>query len=49
MGLTGLIIGRLDWAAWIAFGLTGLSWVGRWASEVQDEGSSTAEVFIRIE
>jgi hypothetical protein len=35
--VAGLIIGRLDWAAWIAFGLAGLSWAGRWASEVQDE------------
>ena len=37
MDLTGLIIERLDWAAWIVFGLAGLSWAGRWASEVQDE------------
>lgn len=35
--VAGLVIGRLDWAAWIAFGLAGLSWAGRWASEVQDE------------
>lgn len=35
--LAGLIIGRLDWAAWVAFGLAGLSWAGRWASEIQDE------------
>jgi hypothetical protein len=35
--IAGLIIGRLDWAAWIAFGLAGFSWAGRWASEVQDE------------
>ena len=35
--IAGLIIGRLDWAAWIAFGLAGLSWAGRWASEIQDE------------
>jgi hypothetical protein len=35
--LAGLIIGRLDWAAWIVFGLAGLSWAGRWASEIQDE------------
>ncbi len=35
--IAGLIIGRLDWAAWIVFGLAGLSWAGRWASEVQDE------------
>ena len=35
--VAGLIIGRLDWAAWIAFGLAGLSWAGRWASEIQDE------------
>jgi hypothetical protein len=35
--LAGLIIGRLDWAAWLAFGLAGLSWAGRWAFEIQDE------------
>ena len=35
--ISGLIIGRLDWAAWIAFGLAGLSWVGRWAAEVKEE------------
>ena len=35
--IAGLIIGRLDWAAWIAFGLAGLSWGGRWASEVKEE------------
>ena len=35
--LAGLIIGRLDWAAWIAFGLAGLSWAGRWASKIEDE------------
>ena len=35
--IAGLIIGRLDWAAWIAFGLAGLSWVGRWVAEVQED------------
>ena len=35
--IAGLIVGRLDWAAWIAFGLAGLSWGGRWAAEVQEE------------
>jgi hypothetical protein len=35
--IAGLIVGRLDWAAWIAFGLAGLSWGGRWAAEVQDD------------
>lgn len=35
--IAGLIVGRLDWAAWIAFGLAGLSWGGRWASEVKEE------------
>lgn len=35
--IAGLIIGRLDWAAWIAFGLAGLSWAGRWAAEVKEE------------
>lgn len=35
--VAGLILGRLDWAAWIALGLAGLSWAGRWADQVQDE------------
>ncbi|MDP1832817.1 MAG: DUF4149 domain-containing protein [Geothrix sp.] len=35
--IAGLIVGRLDWAAWIAFGLAGLSWAGRWAAEVQED------------
>jgi hypothetical protein len=35
--IAGLIIGRLDWAAWIAFGLAGLSWGGRWATEIKEE------------
>ena len=35
--IAGLIVGRLDWAAWIAFGLAGLSWGGRWVSEVKDD------------
>ncbi len=35
--IAGLIIGRLDWAAWITFGLAGLSWGGRWAAEVQED------------
>jgi len=35
--IAGLIVGRLDWAAWIAFGLAGLSWGGRWIAEVKDE------------
>jgi hypothetical protein len=35
--IAGLIIGRLDWAAWIAFGLAGLSWGGRWAAEVKED------------
>ncbi len=35
--IAGLIIGRLDWAAWVAFGLAGLSWGGRWVAEVQEE------------
>jgi len=35
--IAGLIIGRLDWAAWIAFGLAGLSWGGRWATEVKED------------
>jgi Domain of unknown function (DUF4149) len=35
--IAGLIIGRLDWAAWVAFGLAGLSWGGRWVAEVKDD------------
>jgi hypothetical protein len=35
--IAGLIIGRLDWAAWAVFGLASLSWVGRWMAEVQEE------------
>jgi hypothetical protein len=35
--IAGLIIGRLDWAAWIAFGLAGLSWTGRWVSDVKED------------
>jgi hypothetical protein len=35
--IAGQIIGRLDWAAWIAFGLAGLSWVGRWIAEVEED------------
>ena len=35
--LAGLAIDRLDWAAWIAFGLAGLSWIGRWVAEIQEE------------
>jgi len=35
--IAGLIIGRLDWAAWVAFGLAGLSWVGRWVAEVKED------------
>lgn len=35
--IAGLIIGRLDWAAWVVFGLAGLSWVGRWVAEVKED------------
>ena len=35
--IAGIIIGRLDWAAWIAFGLAGLSWGGRWVAEVKED------------
>jgi len=35
--IAGLIIGRLDWAAWMAFGLAGLSWGARWMAELQEE------------
>jgi len=34
--LAGLIVERLDWAAWATFGLAGLSWVGRWIAEVEE-------------
>jgi hypothetical protein len=32
-----LIIERLDWAAWFAFGIAGLSWGGRWVAEVEED------------
>lgn len=35
--IAGLIIGRLDWAAWAAFGLAGLSWGARWMAEVKED------------
>jgi hypothetical protein len=35
--IAGLIIVRLDWAAWVVFGLAGLSWAGRWMAEVEEE------------
>jgi Domain of unknown function (DUF4149) len=35
--IAGLIIERLDWAAWIAFVLAGLSWAGRWVAEVEED------------
>ena len=35
--VAGLIVGRLDWAAWIAFGLAGLSWGARWVAEVKED------------
>jgi hypothetical protein len=35
--IAGLIIGRLDWAAWTVFGLAGLSWGARWMAELQEE------------
>jgi len=35
--LAGLMIGRLDWAAWIAFGLAGLSWGARWFMDMKEE------------
>lgn len=35
--IAGLILGRLDWAAWAAFGLAGLSWGARWLAEVKDD------------
>ncbi|HEY3270441.1 MAG TPA: DUF4149 domain-containing protein [Geothrix sp.] len=35
--IAGLIISRLDWAAWTAFGLAGLSWGARWMAELQED------------
>jgi hypothetical protein len=35
--IAGMIIGRLDWAAWVAFGLAGLSWGARWMAEVKED------------
>lgn len=35
--IAGLSLSRLDWAAWVAFGLAGLSWVGRWVAEVKED------------
>ncbi len=35
--IAGLIIERLDWAAWIAFAIAGLSWAGRWIAEVKED------------
>ena len=35
--LAGLIVHRLDWAAWTAFGLAGLSWGARWMAELKEE------------
>ena len=35
--VAGLIISRLDVAAWIAFGLAGLSWIARWMADVQED------------
>jgi len=35
--IAGLILSRLDWAAWAAFGLAGLSWGARWMAEVKEE------------
>lgn len=35
--IAGIIIGRLDWAAWAAFGIAGLSWLGRWVEEMEKE------------
>jgi hypothetical protein len=35
--IAGRAIGRLDLAAWLAFGLAGLSWGGRWVAEIEDD------------
>lgn len=35
--IAGLILGRLDWAAWTAFGLAGLSWGARWVAELKED------------
>lgn len=35
--IAGLIIGRLDWAAWAVFLLAGLSWGGRWMADLKED------------
>ena len=35
--IAGMIIARLDVAAWIVFGLAGLSWIGRWMAEIEED------------
>jgi hypothetical protein len=35
--IAGLVIGRLDWAAWAVFLLAGLSWAGRWMAELKED------------
>lgn len=35
--IAGLVVGRLDWAAWFAFGLAGLSWGARWMAELKED------------
>ena len=52
--IAGLIIVRLDWAAWAAFGLAGLSWAGRWVAEVPEwnvllYGDSRQDVVSRVQ
>ncbi len=35
--IAGLIVARLDWAAWAVFAMAGLSYVGRWAAEIEKD------------
>ena len=35
--IAGLVVVRLDWAAWGAFGLAGLSWGARWVAELKED------------
>ncbi|WP_306591162.1 DUF4149 domain-containing protein [Geothrix sp. 21YS21S-4] len=35
--IAGLIVARLDWLAWGAFALAGLSWGARWMADVKED------------
>ena len=35
--IAGMVIGRLDWAAWAVFLVAGLSWAGRWMAELKED------------